>query len=351
LLLVQSEVAQAIAGEIQVALTPEETSRLAGARSINPEAHEAYLRGRFHSYQFTPADLEKALEYFESALQKDPDYALAYVGIGNVWTNRLVLGAVPPLEAGPRGLEAVSKAMELDSSLAEAHGALANLRTWHEWDWVGAEPAFQRAIELNPNYADARLFYGHFLTAMKRPEEARAQMERAMELDPLNSFYQGLYGWHLTWVERYDEAIGQFRGALRTSPNFPLPRFGLWNTFHKKGMHEEAVTEVKAFFAGIGDREVEEAMTRGYGEAGYTGALSLAAETIAARSQVTYEKPYIVATLYAWSGNKEKAFEWLERSFEARDHDMAYLSVHPLPDSVRDDPRFQALLRRMKLPF
>jgi hypothetical protein len=142
----------------------------------------------------------------------------------------------------------------------------------------------------------------------------------------------------------------QFRSALRTSPNFPLPRYGLWTSLYKKGMHEEAVKELKVFFAAVGDREVEEAMTRGSRESGYQGALRLAAETLETRSRVTYVKPFMIATLYAWGGKKDQAFQWLERAIEARDHDMVYLSVHLFPDSVREDSRFQDFLRRMNLP-
>ena len=351
-LLLQSEVAQAIAEQIQVAVTPEETTRLAGARPVDPEAYEAYLRGSFHSYQFTPADLATALEYFESALEKDPDYALAHCGVSQVWTFRLVMGVVPPREAGPKMVAAALKAIELDETLSEAHGAMAIARTWYEWDWDGAEAEFNRAIELNANDAYARVYYGHFLAIVKgRFEEARTQIERALELDPLNTLFQDLYGHYLAWVGRHDDAIAQFRNVLQTSPNNALARQGLWGAFHQKGMYDEALAELKAKFAAVGDREVEEALARGYAESGYPGAMTSAAETLVARSRETYVRPHLIASLYARAVKNDQAIEWLENAFEARDHDMVYLSVVRFPDGLREDSRFQDLLRRMKLPL
>ena len=354
LLLVQSEVTRAITDQIQVVLTPDEEKRLASARSVNPEAHEAYLRGRFHAYQFTPADLEKALDYFEQALEKDPDYALAYVGISQVWGWRLVLGVAPPLEAGPKWVAAASKAVELDDTLAEAHGMMAQAVTWHEWDWTRAEREFQRALELNPSHGDAHLFYGHFLAIVRgRFEEARSHIERALELDPLNSFYQGLYGIYLVWIPEYDEAIVQLRSALKTSPNFPLPRAGLWGALSGKGLHQDALAEAKGLFAAIGDAEVGEALTRGEAEGGYSGAMGAAAETLAARSRTMFVRPFLIAQLYAHAGNNDQTVEWLEKAFEARDHDMVYLSAFRgswMPQSAADDPRYRDLQRRMNLP-
>jgi serine/threonine-protein kinase len=345
LLLVQSEVTQAITGEIKIVVTPEEGTRLAAARRVNPEAHEAYLRGRFHSYQFTPADLEKALEYYEQALQKDPEYALAYAGISQVWGWRLVLGVIPPREAGPKWLEMATKAVELDDTLAEAHGMLAQALTWNEWEWEGAETAFRRAIELNPNHGDALVFYGHYLAIVRgRFEDARGHIERALELDPLNSFYQGLYGIYLSWLPEYDEAIAQLQSALKTSPNFPLPRLGLWAAYSGKGMYEEALAEVKGLFAAFGDVEVVEALTRGEAEGGYSGAMGQAAETVAERARTFYIRPFLIAQLYGHAGQNDKAFEWLEKAIEARDHDCVYLSVFIV------DPRYKDLLRRMNLP-
>jgi tetratricopeptide (TPR) repeat protein len=247
-----------------------------------------------------------------------------------------------------------TKAVELDDTLAEAHYAVACTLTWYEWDWAGAETAFQRAIELNPNYGDARVFYGHFLAIVKgRFEEARSHIERALELDPLNSFYQGLYGIYLTWVAEYDEAIVQLQSALKTSPNFPLPRLGLWAAFFGKGMYAEALAAVKGLFAAYGDAEVEEAFTRGETEGGYSGAMALAAKTLEKRSHTIFVQPFLIAQLYAHAGQNDKTFEWMEKALEARDHHMVYLSALRgswIPESAAVDPRWGEFLRRMNLP-
>jgi Tfp pilus assembly protein PilF len=177
ILVLQGEVAQAIAREIQVTLTPTEESLLSRRRQVNPEAYEAYLKGQSHFYKLTPGDLETALQYFETALEKDPDYVLAHVGIALVWTGRRQMGVTLPREASPKVREAVRTALELDDMIAETHYALAVDEAWGEWNWEAAERAFKRAIELDPNYADVRAFYSHFL--MERPQNGAQQSTRA----------------------------------------------------------------------------------------------------------------------------------------------------------------------------
>ena len=344
------DLTRAIADEIQLVLTPQAEARLASARPVNPEAYEAYLNGMFHWYQLTPEHLETALQYFEFARKIDPNYALAYAGIAMVWGARQQFGFVPPREATPRARAAALKALELDSTLAEAHYLLAAVRTWIEWDWEGGEAAYRRAIALNPNYALARAHYsGLLMSVMRRPEEAMAQSERALELDPFNHFFQTNYGRKLMFVGRYDDAIVQFRNALRTAPNFGPAHAQLWDAFHQKRMYDEALAQAQNFASARGDGEVEEALARGYAEGGYREAMHRAAETLAARSHTTYVAPVRIAKLYARAGENDRALEWLERAYEARDPQMVFLGW-PDWDSLRDDPRFQDLLRRMNLP-
>jgi len=350
IMVLQSEMARAIAQEIKVILTPQEESRLASARPVNPEAYEAYLKGMFHLYKLSPQDSEIALQYFELALEKDPNYALAYAGISQAWSVLQQMGFVPPSEAAPKAKAAVMKALELDSTLAEAHYTLAAFRTWTEWDWEGAETAFRQAIELNPNYPYARAGYSHLLNIMRRPEEAMAQIERALELDPLNTLFQAFYGSDLMFVRRYDDAIAQFQKVLRTVPNHGVALNMIWITFHNKGMYEEALAGAKVWYAAVGYREVEEALARGYTEGGYRRAITRAAETLEARSGTTYVLPQEIAQLYVLAGKNDRALEWIERSVEARDPNIVYIGVLPEFDSLRDDPRFQDLLRRMNLP-
>ena len=346
----QNEIVAAIAREINIALTPQEEARLASARTVNPEAHEAYLKGMFHWYKLTPEDLETALQYFELALEKDPISARAYTGIGLVWSGRQQMGLVPPREASPKAKAAALKALELDSTLAEAHFTLAVVRTWSEWDWEGADTAFRQTIELNSNYPDARAYYSHYLNIMKRPAEAMAQIERALELDPLNSLFQALYAVDLLVVGRYDDAIAQCREVRRTAPRAPLIHTALHNAFYMKLMYAEAFEEMRSWYAAKGDREVEEALVRGYAEAGYPRAMNLAAEALAARSAKTFVRSGTIAKMYLFAGKENKALDWLEKAYETRDPNLPYVRVVPIFDSVRSDPRFQDLLRRMNFP-
>jgi len=330
--------------------TPEAEARLAGARPVNPEAYEAYLKGMFHRDKLSSADLETALQYFELALEKDPNYALAYVGIARVWGSRQQMGFVLPHEAGPRAKTAAQKAIELDSTLAEAHHTLASIKAWSDWDWEGGETAFRRAIQLKPNYPAARAIYSHLLMILGRPDEAMAQIERALELDPLNGLFQGFYGMDLLMARRYDEALAQFQNTLKTAPNNPMLRTGLRDALYALGRYDEALTEVKTRFAAAGERELAEALERGYAEGGYREAMRRAAETRAARSDTTFVPPLGLASLFAHAGETERVLEWLEKAYQERDPNLPYIGVIPLFDIVRDDPRFQDLLLRMNLP-
>ena len=245
--------------------------------------------------------------------------------------------------------EAVLKALELDDTLSEVHFSLAIFRFYFEWDWGGAKIEFQRAIGLNPNNANIHLIYSSFLDVMGRPEEAMAEIERALELDPLNFFAQGIYGLHLFNWRQHDDAIANFRNTLRTEPNFPLAHEGLWVAFHQKQMDEEALAEAKKYFDVLGDREVVEALERGYAEAGYPEAMSLAAEKLAERSKQTYVQRTQIARLYDHAREENRALEWLEKAYEEHEPALVDLNVWP-QGTLRDDPRVQALLRRLNFP-
>jgi len=350
-LMMYGEIARAIAAEIQVKLTPEEEARFAKARQVVPEAYEACLKGMSHWYKLTPPDLEAAQQYFESALKKDPNYALAYTGIALVWVGLQQMGMIPPSEALPKAKEAAQKALELDDTLAEIHYAWALIKTWGDWDWEGGEKAFQRAIELNPNSPDARVYYSNLLCILKRDDEATAQGERALELDPLNSLFMGIYANTLVFLGRYDEAIVQCRNALRTSPNDPVAHNILWEALHLKRQYDEALKEVKAFYAAFDLTPVVEAMSSGYETGGYSRAMLAAADTLAAISQQVYVGPFFVAYLYAAAGETEKVLEWLEKGYEIGDPNMPYIvpDHNILQDLLSENPRFQDLLRRMNL--
>jgi TolB-like protein/Tfp pilus assembly protein PilF len=348
-LVMYSEMARAIAGKMQVKLAPQEETRLAGARKVNPEAYEAYLKGQFHQYKLTRPDLDSALQYFESALAKDPGYAQAYAGIAGVWSARQQQGFVPTRESAPHARAAAAKALELDGTLAEGHHTLAVIRTWTDWDWAGGEAEYRRAIELNPNLPDPRASYSHLLSILKRPEEAMTQIQRALELDPLNSLFRGHYAWDLMYAHRYDDAIAVIRETLKAWPNDLIALSALRSAYHIKRMYPEALESWKASYAARGDQAAQDALARGFKEGGYPMALQRVAETLAARSRTAYVPAWQIGTLYTRAGKKDEALGWLEKAYDAHDPNMPYISVDPIFDFMRDGPRFQDLLRRMNL--
>jgi len=351
ILVLQNEVAGNIAKALAFKLLPSEQTLLAAARPVNPEAHEAYLKGLQYSYKLLPTEMDTAFQYFELALRKDPGYALAYAGISFVWTARQQMGLAPPTEATPKAKAAAQQALALDDTAAEAHYALANIMAWGDWDWTGAEREFKRAIELNPNFPDARIYYSHLLGITGRHGEAMAEVRRVLEIDPYNSLYQSLAAAVFLLAHRYDEAITQARSAQRTNANDPVAHNLLQICFFMKGLAEEAYAEWKGLWNTplYGNRDIAEALERGYAEAGFAGAMRHMTEAYA---KVVYERsePWNLAVAYVMAGDKERALEWVEKGFELRDPNMSYLGF-PCFDGLRSDARFQGLLRRMNLPM
>jgi serine/threonine-protein kinase len=344
ILTLQGEVAQAIAREIQVKLTPVEEALLTRNREVDPEAYAAYLKGQSHFHNLTPAHLDAARHYFERALEEDPDYAPAHAGISLVWAARQQFGLTPPDEAGPKAKAAAQKAVELDDSVAEAHYALAIVRTWTDWDWEGAETAFRRAIELKPNFADVRAYYSHYLMITQRPEEAIKQMERAMELDPYNALFPLLNSILLEGTDRCEEALDFYRNTLQTAPNDPEVLGGVVRAYYCLGMYEETYEAAVANQTGRGRPEAVAALEAGYADGGFTGAMSALAQW--KEEQLGYCSSFNLAA----AGKNREALDCLELHFEEFNPDMPYISVQVDYRTLRNEPRFQELLRRLNLP-
>jgi adenylate cyclase len=350
-LALQAEVSRAIAGQIHVTLTQGEQSLLSGHRPVNPAAYEAYLKGQFHVQRFTARDLDLALEYFHTALEIDPDFALAHVGVARVWGTRTQIGLVRPRDSALNEMLAIERALELDDTLVEANLALANIRCWDEWDWQAAEEAFRKVIDLNPNQAGARMFYGHLLGLLGRGEEGISQAEIALKLDPLNPFYRGLYGVVLMMVGRQWEAGEQLQKSLDMAPGLGFGYAPLRDLAHREGRFEEAFAAAKADFEiAQGDDEMAEMLERGYQRGGYREAMKLAAETLERRSETVYVSAIDVAVLYSHADLAGKSLEWLERAFEERNPGIPYIGIIPFSETVRDDHRFRELLGRLGLP-
>jgi serine/threonine-protein kinase len=353
-LALQSEVAGAIANEIKIKVTPQEQARLANARPVNPDAHEAYLKGRFYWNLRRTAGVKKGLEYFQQAIAKDPGYALAYTGLADSYILLGTYGSMAPKEAYPRAKEAALRALELDATLGEAHDSLGTAKTDYEWDWVGAEKEFKRAIELSPGYATAHQRYAYFLTVMGRFNEAIAEAKRAHELDPLSPMINASVGMDLFHARRYDEAIAQFRSALELNPGLVQARDYLCLAYAQQKLYEQALSECqKATALRHMDPRVSPNIARVYAAEGKrTEALNITAraEEVSKRTYVPCEGGNAYVALYAALGDTDKAFAQLEKAYEDRCEPLVYLKVNPLSDPLRSDPRFQDLLRRMNFP-
>jgi tetratricopeptide (TPR) repeat protein len=349
-LALQGEISQAVAREIRVALTPEESTHLIGARPVNSEAYEAYLKGQSHWYHLSREHTDAALGYFELALRMYPNYARAYVGVANVWLIRGDVGFMAPTAAYPKAKAAITKALQLDDTLAEAHITYANIAGPYERDWPTAEREFRRGVELNPNSADGHFMYADFLISEKREAEWNREILRTLELDPFNPFFQCFYGWHLVYLRRYDEAIAQLRKVLATEPDFSSAHLGLWGAFYKKGMYGEAIAEARKFFSVLGDHEVEAALGRAYAGGDYARAMHSAAEALVVQSQRSYVPAVRIARLYAHAGEKDQVLYWLEKAFERHETTLTHLGVAWDWDFLHGDPRFKDLQRRFALP-
>ncbi len=348
----QREVASTIASEIRVKLTPQEQSRLGRARPVNPAAFEAYLKGRFYYWKLDSESVKRGFGHFQQAIEKDPGYALAYVGLARCYVVGNFMG-LRPGEAIPKAKAAVERALKLDETLAEAHASLAWIRIVYDWDWRGAEEEIRRALELDPGNADAHRTYALYLTAMGRAEEAVMPGKRAVELDPLSADANVFLGRMLYFARHYDQAIAQYRKAIELDPNDRWAHFFLAITYAQKEMHAEFVAEVQKWALLTGDqehREIAEAIGKAYAASGYRGVWQTLVEWWKKRVERGFSQAVSIAMQYATLGDKEHAIAWLERAYRERPRALVYIKVEPQFDSLRSDPRFQALLRRMNLP-
>jgi tetratricopeptide (TPR) repeat protein len=337
----------AIASEIQLALTPQAEAHLASGRPVNPQAYDAYLRGMSHWQRATPADFDRALEYFQQALSLDSTYAPAQAGVALVrWAWAETRTGLARVQARA----AIDRALALDSTLADVQYVLAMVRAWLEWDWEDGEAAFRKAIEINPNYAEARAWYAGFLYTMERPEEGRAQMERALELDPFNLMLRTMNGGLLSTEHRYADAIDELEAVLRIEPDHMTAQVNLLWAYHDNGSYDEALALARTMML-PGDRELEEAIDRGYAEGGYRAAMLRGAETVAARPEAAELFSMQVAGTFAMAGERERTLEWLEIAYEARHYVLpGFLSASGFGPVPGDDPQYRDLRRRVGLP-
>jgi TolB-like protein/DNA-binding winged helix-turn-helix (wHTH) protein/Tfp pilus assembly protein PilF len=351
LLSVQAEVATAIAQEIRIRLTSREQQRLAQFRPVNSQAYQAYLKGRFFWNKRSAEKVRKAIEYFEQAISADPAYAAAHAGLADCYTALGHYGAAPPAAAYPRARAAALRALEIDEQLAEAHAALAAIKTHYDWDWPGAEREYKRAIRLNPSYASAYQWYATYLAVMGRSDEAARQDARALELDPLSPLISTTTGLHLYFARQYRQAIDQHRKALELEPEFALARLNLGRAYLGAGMFPQAVVEFEKAVQ-FSDRSpaMLAALAQAYGFTGQADKAQGLLKELIERSKTTYISPYDIALVYVGLRDKDQAFAWLQKALEEHSTALIYLRMHPWADGLRSDPRFQDLLGRLRLP-
>jgi TolB-like protein/Tfp pilus assembly protein PilF/tRNA A-37 threonylcarbamoyl transferase component Bud32 len=350
-LALQGEVAQAIANEIKVKLTLQEQARLTSQRPINPEAHEAYLKGRYEWNKRTEEGLKKSLAYFQQAIVLEPSYAAAYSGLADSYSMLSDNSYLRPDECIPQARAAALKAIEMDDNLAEAHVSLAVVLSIYDWNWAVAEREYRRAFELNPNYATAHHWYAGQLSAVGRHVEAIKEIKKARQLDPLSPRINAVVGLTLYWARQYDLAIEELNKALELNPNDPLTHGVLGAIYLQKGRNQEAIAELLKANLLMGDKGQRPLdLAYGYAVVGERDQARKMLEKLERQAKRTYDSPTLIGLVYSALGERQQAFAWLERAYGQRDPLLLNLKVDASFDPLRSDPRFQDLLRRVGFP-
>jgi TolB-like protein/Flp pilus assembly protein TadD len=349
---VESEIAKTIAETLRVKLTGAQARAITARPTDNNAAHELYLKGRYFWFKRTADDLKKAAAYFQQAIDADPNYALAYVGLADAFVLVPAYGGASPLECYPKAKVAARRAIELDDSLAEAHASYGKVLWNQDFDFAQSLAEFERALKLNPNYATAHHWYGNSpLASLGRFDQAIAEVKRAVELDPLSLIYNTDLGVTLILARRYDEAIEQLRRVLELDPNFYYAHYNLGLALELKGDLSAAIAEYTRARELSNDPSVMAMLGHAYAAAGReTDALQMLDELgEAAKHRYVLNPAFALVELGL--GHKEKALDWLEKAYDAHEaRFIAYIKVDPFLDPLRGDPRFEALVEKIFRP-
>ncbi|MGA9963758.1 MAG: protein kinase [Terriglobales bacterium] len=348
---VQDEISHEISGKLRLQLTRAEKKRLTKRHTENAEAYRLYLKGRHHWNRWTEEGFYKAIEYFQQAVEKDPSYALAYTGLADSYVLLGWNSYLPPKEAFPKGKAAAKTALDLDPDLAEAHTSLAALLWLYDWQWEEAQREFKRSLELSPTYPTANHWYAEYAMTMGRHEEVMSRMKNGQELDPLSLIISVAVGWAFYHGRRYDEAIEQLRRTVELDPNYPVTYWILGLVLRKVGRYELAITEGdKAAKLSSGSPLMRAALAHTLGAAGRTTEAFKIRDDLTRLAKQKYVAPYFFAGIHIGLGENDRAIDFLEKSYEEHSHWLIYLHIDPSMDGLRDDTRFQDLLRRVGLP-
>jgi eukaryotic-like serine/threonine-protein kinase len=349
-LALQSEVAQAIAQEIKIKLTPQEQTRLASARPVHREAYDAYLKGHYFWNKGTEEARKRSVDYFNQSIEKDPSYAPAYAGLAESFLALQVHGTWSPREFLPKAKAAAMRAVELDDTLAEARTALGHVKYRYERDLVGAEREYRRAIDINPRYADAHVWYGYLLAAIGQRDASIAEMKQALELEPLSLMIHHHLTWAFYYTGQYDEAIEQARKVIEMDPNFSPGHLNLGIACERKGMYKEAIAELEKAVYLSREPQAMAALGHAYAVSGRKKQAEKMLGQLRELSKRRHVSPRFIALIYVGLGEKEQALEWLHKAYEQYSHGLNILRADSRFDGLRSDPRFADLLRRLGLP-
>ncbi len=347
--ILQASVARKIADEIRVTLTAPDRARLTRARTTDPDAFQAYSKGRFWWNKRTEEDLKKAIGFFQQAIDKDPNYALAYDGLADCWIPLGWYGFVAPSEAFPRARDAITKALSLEDSLAEAHTSLAFVTVYYDRDWAGADREFRRAIELNPNYANGHHWYAEFLSLVGRHAQAIEESQRARELDPLSSIIDAWVSSRYYFARHYEDAIKEGRNAVDLGPDFAPAHMVLGHAYEQNGMLKEAVAEFEAASRLGGGSIYSASLAHALARAGRRSEALNLLDALRTTARRRFVSSYDLAICEIGMGNKEQTLDLLTAAFEEHSPRVAFIGVDPRFDDLRADRRFAALLRLLGL--
>jgi eukaryotic-like serine/threonine-protein kinase len=347
LMALQNDISREISDNLKLKLTSEEEKLLNKRYTEDAEAYELYLKGRYEWARLSVEGWQKALDYFDAAVKKDPNYALAYSGESDAYAG-LAFRISAPKEVMPKAKAAAIKALELDSQLAEAHVSLANILERYDWDRQGAEREYREAMRLNPNYVLGLNWYGLFLMRSGRSAEAVAELKRGLESDPLSIVVTTDLGWAYYHARQYDLAIEEFKKALAMDKGFAWAHNLLGFAYLQQGKHKEALGEIQSAVDLSGRQSAYLAfLARVNAISGNRNAVTKALDELNGMSQQRYVSPYYMSTVYAAMNDKEETFKWLEKAYDERDLNLVYLNVDPVFDGLRDDPRLKTLLNNI----
>jgi serine/threonine protein kinase/TolB-like protein/Tfp pilus assembly protein PilF len=351
-LAVQEDITRAISSRLRERLSGETAKQVAKGGTTDPEAYQLYLKGRYYWEKRTPETLDKARDYFNQAIEKDPNYALAYLGLADYYDVVSDYAPVPLSEMVPKARAAAEKALVLDDTLAEAHAILGDGHA-SLWEWSAAEREFKRALELNPNYANAHKLYWLYLSGLGRNEEALAEIKNAVRLDPLNLKYNDNLGQEYVARRQYDLAVEQFKKVIEMDPSFASVHGDLGYAYFYMGKYDLWLQELESGASLSHQPEyvsIYKAVGKVYARSGLQAALREWAEQEKELSNRQYEDPGLIGFIYAAMGDKDQAFAWLEKAYKEKAGSLQYIKGNRMADPLHSDPRYADLLKRMGLP-